>query len=133
MSLLKGKIKGMNRNQNIARKKYKDRISELEIEVSLLRQKLEMIGKICGLNDLASVPVVGEKMATARPIATVWKSGDNVVFQTNNEDDKKYLETKFGEQQSQIESKKEKVQQLEEQKQEIKEDKGDSFAEHLKR
>ncbi|CAG8643957.1 24948_t:CDS:2 [Racocetra persica] len=30
-----------------------------------------MIGKICGLNDLASVPVVGEKMATARPIATL--------------------------------------------------------------
>ena len=119
----------MNKLQNIKGKKYKERISELEIEVSLLRQKLEMIGKIVGLDELAKVPVIG-KTATARPIATVWKSGENVVFQTNSEEDKKYLETKFGGQQSQIE-KKNSSQELEKE-QGQKEDK-ESFATHLKR
>jgi hypothetical protein len=61
----------MNKTQNTASKKYRDRNRELEIEVRLLRQKLEMIGKICGLDDLARVPVIGEKMTTVRPIATV--------------------------------------------------------------
>jgi len=121
----------MNKLQNIKGKKYKDRISELEVEVSLLRQKLEIIGKICGLDDLARVPAFQEKMSTARPIATVRKSGDNVVFQTNSEEDKKYLE-------GQIESKKEigkneraSLSEIEEKK-EQKEDR-ESFATHMKR
>lgn len=95
----------MNRIQNIDRKGKDKKIKELELENSLLRQKLELIGKVCGLDELARVPAFKERMATARPLATVWKSGDNVVFQTNNEEDKKYLE-------SQIEKKIERVSEL---------------------
>jgi len=61
----------MNRTQNIDRKNKNKQIRELEIEVSLLRQKLEMISNIVGggLNKIS--PLGNEKHSGVRTIATV--------------------------------------------------------------
>ena len=117
----------MNRNQNIVRKKYKDRISELEVEVSLLRQKLEIIGNVLGGVQVNKSPVLidnkGFENEKGRVIATVWKVDKDIYFQTNNEEERKYLE-------SIIEKK--KVATGSEVKEEVKK-KEESIIDHLKR
>jgi hypothetical protein len=76
----------MNRIQNINNRASAKRNKELEIEVNSLRQKLEIIRSIIGMDDeIKNVPFIGEKVANARPIATVWRSReDKVIFQTTN-------------------------------------------------
>lgn len=119
----------MNRTQNIDRKNKNKQIRELEIEVSLLRQKLEMISNIVGgsLNKPASLG--DEKHSGVRAIATVWKADQDIYFQTNSDEDKEFL-------MKQIEIKKKKVAEMvgKEVEEQVKEDKrGDSIIDHMKR
>ena len=122
----------MNRTQNIARKKHKDRISELEMEVALLKQKLEMVGNIIGGSLVKSSPFVDEKHGGVRPIATVWQADKDIFFQTNNGEDKEFL-------MKQIEIKKEGVSELatkdieEQVKKEEEIKKEESIRDHMKR
>lgn len=125
----------MNKLQNIKGKKHKERISELEIEVSLLRQKLEMIGKICGLDDLARVQVIKDKTRPMVEDRTKYCSyclkeriagdGSNWFFKY----EKLHCETCFKNNLPndwELWNKVEKAEKKEEKKE-------DSFAEHLKR
>lgn len=121
----------MNKTQsynNIARKKYKERISELEIEVSLLRQKLEMVAGIVGGVKRVEVPLLENIGKEGRAIATVWRVGDDLFFQSTSKEDENFLK-------SSIEKKKGESLTMEEQKTE--QEKGevdkDSFVEHIKR
>ena len=84
----------MNKQQNITKKQKDAHIRELELENSLLKQKIAMIGNIIGMNDTyKNISFIGEKMEKAQPIATVWRSGDKVVFQSNSQEDKELLES----------------------------------------
>jgi len=84
----------MNQQQNITKKQKDTHIRELELENSLLKQKIAMIGSIIGMNDTyKNIPFVREEMEKAQPIATVWKSGDKAVFQSNSQENKEFLES----------------------------------------